>query len=665
MVLREVAFARQGKLGIEFTADEDGGPPAVRAILPKGLASALPPDAVPPGSVLHSVNGEELANATHSYAVSTLRQATSLPRSKKQPLVLVFQPPPEAPDPPAAPPTPKQPKKQQQPKQQPAAVASPEAAVTSAPPEVARAPPAPAPAPAAASSPVIVPVVRQQEPKQPKQQPKQQPMPALADLPPSPQQPTERPAAQRDETRSRTPTRRTRPRRDLSTATTASASKNRRQSPANRAAATPESSMPTAPFDVRFIEPGPLGIEFEQPENDDADEDDAENVAPLTIRSIFSDGLAAKKAPPLMPGCVLLGVNADELLGLAAADALQALREATQQKRSRAKPLVLRFGPPQSMLRAAPTENKLAKVAQEADLNRRKRDEWLKEAQQQREAEEAEYRKRNSVHRQARTPSNQIAEVSGRLAVEGVERENRIAALRAEVVKGEEDTCQPTPTILEHSRKLATSHADFLTRIADWTAEKQRREEEYEEFRVIQAEAVPLTIHEMVQVDVGDFWQRQQEKQDEAAQKLEVRKAEEVRRSVAEVKATPAIDKRSAQLAAESRGDDQASASTSKHAEHLLAWGKQASERKTRKRQELEAKQQPPPSPAINANSKRLAAKWEKTQAVRRQRKKLLTEEQANAESTFKPAINARSKEWRASSVPSGGRHSRYVVDFV
>ena len=43
MVLREVAFARQGKLGIEFTADEDGGPPAVRAILPKGLASALPP----------------------------------------------------------------------------------------------------------------------------------------------------------------------------------------------------------------------------------------------------------------------------------------------------------------------------------------------------------------------------------------------------------------------------------------------------------------------------------------------------------------------------------------------------------------------------------------------------------------------------------------------
>ena len=34
----------------------------------------------------------------------------------------------------------------------------------------------------------------------------------------------------------------------------------------------------------------------------------------------------------------------------------------------------------------------------------------------------------------------------------------------------------------EYSRKLAASHADFLTRIADWTAEKQRREEEYEEY---------------------------------------------------------------------------------------------------------------------------------------------------------------------------------------
>ena len=29
----------------------------------------------------------------------------------------------------------------------------------------------------------------------------------------------------------------------------------------------------------------------------------------------------------------------------------------------------------------------------------------------------------------------------------------------------------------ESSRKLASSHADFLTRIADWTMEKQRREE--------------------------------------------------------------------------------------------------------------------------------------------------------------------------------------------
>ena len=37
---------------------------------------------------------------------------------------------------------------------------------------------------------------------------------------------------------------------------------------------------------------------------------------------------------------VLLGVNADELLGVAAEDSLLVLRAATQQKRSRSKPLV-------------------------------------------------------------------------------------------------------------------------------------------------------------------------------------------------------------------------------------------------------------------------------------------------------------------------------------
>lgn len=42
MVLREVAFARQGKLGIEFEADEGGGAPTVKQILRDGLASALP-----------------------------------------------------------------------------------------------------------------------------------------------------------------------------------------------------------------------------------------------------------------------------------------------------------------------------------------------------------------------------------------------------------------------------------------------------------------------------------------------------------------------------------------------------------------------------------------------------------------------------------------------
>ena len=241
--------------------------------------------------------------------------------------------------------------------------------------------------------------------------------------------------------------------------------------------------------------------------------------------------------------------------------------------------------------------------------------------------------------------------------MEGQERENRIAVLRAEVHKGEVDACQPTPTILENSRRLAASHADFLTRIADWTEEKQRREEEYEDYRVAQAEAVPMTIHEMVQVDPGNFYQRQKGFLDEAAMKLEARKAEEVQRAVAEVKNAPAINVRSAALAAETRGPLSAN-----HAEALLAWGVQASERKERKRQELEASLRPPPSPAINANSKRLAAKWEKTQEERRRKKKLLAEEEASAEVTFKPTINKRRKEWRPSSAPSGGRHSRLNV---
>ena len=34
-----------------------GGVPSVKRILPDGLASALPEEAVPVGSVLHSVNG--------------------------------------------------------------------------------------------------------------------------------------------------------------------------------------------------------------------------------------------------------------------------------------------------------------------------------------------------------------------------------------------------------------------------------------------------------------------------------------------------------------------------------------------------------------------------------------------------------------------------------
>ena len=65
---------------------------------------------------------------------------------------------------------------------------------------------------------------------------------------------------------------------------------------------------------------------------------------------------------------------------------------------------------------------------------------------------------------------------------------------------------------------------------------------------------------------------------------------------------------------------------------------------------------------AINANSKKLAERWERTQAQRRQRRQQQIEQEAAAETTFTPSLNQRRRDWRPSSAPSGGRHSRLNV---
>ena len=143
---------------------------------------------------------------------------------------------------------------------------------------------------------------------------------------------------------------------------------------------------------------------------------------------------------------------------------------------------------------------------------------------------------------------------------------------------------------------------------------------------------------------------------DDAAARLEAARAEEEQRAVSEVRPGPAIDKHSAALAAGVVPSNQ-----SVHADQLLAWGKQADERRERRRAEL-AEKVPPPSPAINANSKKLAERWERTQAQRRQRRQQQIEQEARAETTFTPSLNQRRKDWRPTSAPSGGRHSRLNV---
>ena len=94
-----------------------------------------------------------------------------------------------------------------------------------------------------------------------------------------------------------------------------------------------------------------------------------------------------------------------------------------------------------------------------------------------------------------------------------------------------------------------------------------------------------------VQVDASGFWERQQGMLDDAAARLEAARAEEEQRAVSEVRPGPAIDKHSAALAAGVVPSNQ-----SVHADQLLAWGKQADERRERRRAEL-AEKVPPPSP--------------------------------------------------------------------
>ena len=116
------------------------------------------------------------------------------------------------------------------------------------------------------------------------------------------------------------------------------------------------------------------------------------------------------------------------------------------QRRSRASPLTLRFAPPPGTDSQAEPGGRLAKVAQEADLNRRKRDEWLASAKARKEQEEEQYRRANSVHKQAPAQSAERQAIEERLVAEAQERDNRVAMLRAEKRKGEEAACQPKPT---------------------------------------------------------------------------------------------------------------------------------------------------------------------------------------------------------------------------
>ena len=67
-------------------------------------------------------------------------------------------------------------------------------------------------------------------------------------------------------------------------------------------------------------------------------------------------------------------------------------------------------------------------------------------AKARKEREEEQYRRANSVHKQAPAQSAERQAIEERLVAEAQERDNRVAMLRAEKRKGEEAACQPKPT---------------------------------------------------------------------------------------------------------------------------------------------------------------------------------------------------------------------------
>lgn len=136
-------------------------------------------------------------------------------------------------------------------------------------------------------------------------------------------------------------------------------------------------------------------------------------MGPLYLKAVLGDGLvAARNSSLLVPGCSLLAVDGTHVGDASHGGALQALRAATQRRRTRARPLVLRFQPPAPALdetEVASTPRRLARVAREAAEMQRRRDEWVEEALRGQLEEEDEHR-RLSVHGHGATATSSPAE---------------------------------------------------------------------------------------------------------------------------------------------------------------------------------------------------------------------------------------------------------------
>ena len=172
----------------------------------------------------------------------------------------------------------------------------------------------------------------------------------------------------------------------------------------------------------------------------------------------------------------------------------------------------------------------------------------------------------------------------------------------------------------------AASHEDFLTRIGRDTVERRVRDQQHTELKQ-ELNKPPPTIHAAVAVDVDEFLKRQLASHEGAQSRLAAAVAEAELKADKTVRPRPMILPRSAELAGERKVDE------------LIKWRADREERLEAKRAAIRAAA-PLPSPSINKNSDKLAARWAADRHERSARREAAALADATKENTFAPRIN-------------------------